>query len=95
MYRLKLENKLDDEKTAEILSNLFILLKSITQINFSYSILTGAELFFPVIVGTLDSIHLSTALVLRKEIGVQDFLTHDTQLARAAMSAGLSVAGST
>lgn len=91
IYRLKLENKLNDKKTAEIFSDLLSLFKSITMVQLTPSVLFGAEQFFPVTVGTLDAIHLSTALLLRREKGVQNFLTHDVQLSQAALSVGLLI----
>ena len=56
-------------------------------------VLTRAGESFPTPVGTLDAIHLSTALRIREERGLDAFLTHDEQLATAAMGMGFKVHG--
>ena len=56
-------------------------------------ILSRAGEAFPTIIGTLNAIHLATALHLREAIGLDAFLTHDTQLATAAAASGLAVMG--
>ncbi|MBK9498241.1 MAG: hypothetical protein IPO06_02470 [Leptospiraceae bacterium] len=50
---------------------------------------------FPTIIGTLDAIHLSSALILREENKKLDItiLTHDSQLSTAAIAMGFAVAG--
>ena len=49
---------------------------------------------FPTPVGTLDAIHLATALQVRDSQGLQVVVaTHDHQLTRAARAVGLDVLG--
>ena len=48
---------------------------------------------FPTALGTLDAIHLATALELRAEIPDLEIATHDRELALAAQSVGFSVVG--
>jgi hypothetical protein len=47
------------------------------------------------ILGTLDAIHLATALAWREAAGVEDLVmaTHDLALATAARASGLRVVG--
>ena len=48
---------------------------------------------FPSVVGTLDAIHLATALSIREIETVDLLLTHDSQLATTARSLGFEVMG--
>ena len=48
---------------------------------------------FPTALGTLDAIHLATALQLREEFPDLEFATHDRELAIAARAVGFSVTG--
>lgn len=46
------------------------------------------------LIGTLDALHLATALVLAPLLDAPlHFATHDAQLARCARASGLSVVG--
>ena len=56
-------------------------------------ILVRAGESFPTNIGTLDAIHLATALHLRDTTGLDRFLTHDAQLATAASASGFTVEG--
>ena len=57
------------------------------------SILIRAADPFQTGLGTLDEIHLATALQLREEFPALEFATHDTGLALAARSVGFAVHG--
>ena len=48
---------------------------------------------FPTALGTLDAIHLATALEFRAEIPDLEIATHDRELAVAAQSVGFTVVG--
>jgi predicted nucleic acid-binding protein len=48
---------------------------------------------FPTVVGTLDAIHLATALSIPEIENIDYLLTHDSQLRTAARSLGLDVMG--
>ncbi|RME20569.1 MAG: PIN domain-containing protein [Deltaproteobacteria bacterium] len=58
-------------------------------------ILERAASAMPTVIGTLDAIHLATALELAREAGMKDLVlaTHDVQLARAARASGLVAIG--
>ena len=56
-------------------------------------VLSRAGETLPVPLGTLDAIHLATALFIREKRGLDTLLTHDTQLATAARSMGFKVVG--
>jgi len=70
------------------------LLASLSVIEVTRPILSRAAQPFATALGTLDAIHLSSALLWRDQIGGDVVLvTHDAALARAAQSSGLGVAG--
>jgi hypothetical protein len=57
-------------------------------------ILERAAQPLPTVLGTLDAIHLSTALLWQEvEAEAVSFATHDLALARAAQACGLAVIG--
>jgi predicted nucleic acid-binding protein len=62
-------------------------------VSVSERILTRAGDAFPTVIGTLDAIHLATALQLRETVMIDAFITHDTQLATAAEAMGFTVHG--
>ena len=70
------------------------LLSACEMIPLNRRILVKAAESFPVVVGTLDAIHLASALVFRDESN-QDMTmaTHDRALARGARAHGLEVIG--
>jgi hypothetical protein len=57
------------------------------------SVLARAADPFPTDLGSLDAIHLATALELRHEFPTLTFATHDRQLAIAALAMGFEVLG--
>ena len=48
---------------------------------------------YPTTVGTLDAIHLATALAVQDGTALDRFLTHDRRLALAAAGTGFAVEG--
>jgi hypothetical protein len=57
------------------------------------AILVRAGESFPTVVGTLDAIHLASALAVRDSVGLDRLLTHDLQQATTARGLGLQVEG--
>ena len=64
--------------------------KSVYRVRVSAALLTRASQSYPTVVGTLDAIHLASALIVPEQRNVQidEFLTHDGQLGKAARAAG-------
>lgn len=93
--RIKIENHDSEEYFTETLGKLDQLLSGITLVPLQPRILARAAQPFGLIVGTLDAIHLSTALALRDQDSAISwgFLTHDGQLKRAATAVGFSTSG--
>lgn len=92
--RLRLENSIDDNDRAALHQHFRTLWKATHRVPLSPSILDRAAESFPTVVGTLDALHLASALAIAQTLeGDFSLLTHDAQLARAASAEGLTVVG--
>ncbi len=92
--RLRLEEGLSDAEITRRREAVFHLLDSLILVEPSPSILERASQPLPTVLGTLDAIHLATALLWRELKGEQvTVATHDVALARAARASGLEVLG--
>jgi predicted nucleic acid-binding protein len=92
--RLRLEESLSDGEIALRRGALLALLDSLTLVDPSREILERAAQPLPTVLGTLDSIHLATALLYREAVREPLALaTHDLALARAARAHGIPVVG--
>jgi predicted nucleic acid-binding protein len=91
--RLRLTHEISDTEVAELVREIQITHETFAIHPVTNQILQRASDTFPTVVGMLDAIHLATALLIR-EIEKLDFvLTHDSQLATAAISLGFEVLG--
>jgi len=92
--RLKLRGALTAKRAARHHTKMFELFDAIETVEISRPILSRASSSFPTPLGTLDAIHLSTALAYRDIRGIKLTLaTHDKMLANAARAMGLAVIG--
>lgn len=92
--RLSRAGALSDEELAERRTAVYRLLEGVEVVDISRPILRRASEPFPAPLGTLDAIHLSTAMSWRDAKGeVLTMATHDKALATAARSVGLEVIG--
>ncbi|MBI2346161.1 MAG: hypothetical protein HYV03_04630 [Deltaproteobacteria bacterium] len=92
--RLRCVSDVTGEIIAECRSRLFQYLKKIGLVPLTERVLARAEQSMPTVVGSLDSIHLVSALYWREQHGTDlIFATHDTQLALAANAHGFKVIG--
>jgi predicted nucleic acid-binding protein len=91
--RLRLSGNLSDEEVADLAMDIQIVHETLSVHPVSERILQRAGESFPTSVGTLDAIHLATALAVRNIEEVDLFLTHDLQLSTAARSLGFTVLG--
>lgn len=89
--RLRLSGHINDQNVAGIRIQVETIFRTIKLVEVNASILEPSSGSFPTVVGTLDAIHLSTAMILRKSVKIDTFLTHDKQLALAARSMGFVV----
>jgi len=92
--RLARHQVLSVEELSERRAALLRLLEAVELIDISRPVLRRAAEPFPTPLGTLDAIHLATALAWRDANGAAPALaTHDRELAMAARSVGLDVLG--
>lgn len=92
--RMRVEARLAPEVIAERRTAVYEVLESVEIIEISNPVLRRASMPLPTSLGTLDAIHLSSALLwgeVRNERPVM--LTHDRALASAARASGLRVLG--
>ena len=91
--RLRLSGNLTDSDVADLADNIRIVDETLWIHPLTEQILKRASDSFPTILGTLDALHLSTALAIRENETIDLFLTHDRQLGTAARSLGFEVMG--
>lgn len=92
--RLRLRSRLSDEVIARLREAVFRVMEHLEIVEMNNIVLDRASQPFATELGTLDAIHLASALLWRETTG-QDLVmaTHDEALATAARSMGLHVAG--
>jgi predicted nucleic acid-binding protein len=91
--RLRLTQEISDAEVAELVREIQITHETFAIHPVTNQILHRASETFPTVVGTLDAIHLATALSIREIEKLDLLLTHDSQLATAAISLGFEVLG--
>jgi len=91
--RLRVRAELTPEETADRRGTAYRLLEAVSLADVSTPILRRAADPFPTPLGTLDAIHLATALAWRDARREVVMATHDAQLALAARACGFEVIG--
>ena len=92
--RLSRLGSLSTEEVAERRTAIYRLFESVEVVDVGRPVLRRASEPFATPLGTLDAIHLSTALQWRDARGAElTMATHDKALAMAARSVGLEVVG--
>jgi len=91
--RLRLSGDLSDEQVADLIRDIRVVHETLAIHPLTERILQRAGETFPTAVGSLDAIHLATALAVREAEPIDLLLTHDAQLGTAARSLGFSVLG--
>jgi len=76
---------------CDLLDRADALIADVALIPLDERILESSATITPPTVGTLDAIHLATALQLSKEDGLETLMTYDRQLAAGARAHGLDV----
>jgi predicted nucleic acid-binding protein len=92
--RARLSLRLDDGLVAERRAALLELIASFELAPVSSAVLERAGEPFPTAIGSLDAIHLASALAMRDQLEPLILATHDRELANAARSVGFEVQGS-
>lgn len=85
--------RLPDVEVARRRAAMIELLDAIELVPLELSVLDRAGEPFPTSLGTLDALHLATALAIRDEIPSVILATHDESLGVAAASLGFEVHG--
>ena len=91
--RLRLAGKISDKEVAQLAGEIQLVHDTLHIVPLTDSILQRAAESFPTTIGTLDALHLSTALSVRAVESLDYLLTHDDELATAAKSLGFQVLG--
>jgi predicted nucleic acid-binding protein len=91
--RARIRERLGDDEVAELRGALLEALRSIELLPIDRLVLERAADAFPTSLGTLDALHLASALVAREEVPGLVVGTHDRELATAARAVGFRVAG--
>ena len=92
--RLRLQGLLSADEAAARVRTVHEWLEAIDLVLLRPPILSRASEPMPMPLGTLDALHLATALVWRDRIGTLPAMaTHDTALAAAARAFGFDVRG--
>jgi predicted nucleic acid-binding protein len=92
--RLRLRAGLGDEEIAARRALVMALVASLDLVDIDAIVLDRAAQPMPTQLGTLDAIHLATALLWKETQGIDPTMaTHDETLALAAQAHGLKVVG--
>lgn len=93
--RLRIAERLEDAEIALRREAVFRLVESMEIVELTRPVLARAAHPLPTALGTLDAIHLATALLWKDRNGTDlTMATHDEALATAARASGLRVIGS-
>ena len=92
--RLRLLEGIKEEEIARRREAVYRIVEAITVIEPTRPVLARAAQPFPVVLGTLDAIHLATALLWRERSDTDlAMATHDAALGLAARAVGFRVIG--
>jgi uncharacterized protein len=92
--RLRLLGSISENELTERRAAVFDLIAAIEVVEVTRAVLARASQPFPTTLGTLDALHLSTALLWQEQSGTALTLaTHDAALGRAARASGFAVIG--
>ena len=92
--RLRLQGSLTTDEAATQLRTINEWLEAIDLVLLRPPVLSRASEPMPIPLGTVDAVHLATALIWRDRIGpLHEMATHDTALGSAARAFGFDVRG--
>jgi predicted nucleic acid-binding protein len=91
--RARLRLGLDDDQIADRRAATLEAIEGFTLVPLGAPVLERAADPFPTVVGSLDAIHLASALLVRDEFDLLTIATHDRELATAARAEGFRVHG--
>ncbi len=92
--RLRVEQAISDQVIATRREAVFRFMRSAEIVEPTRAVLERASLPLPTVLGTLDAIHVATAMLWRERTNTELVMaTHDRGMARAARACGLVVIG--
>jgi predicted nucleic acid-binding protein len=92
--RLRLIGAISDDGLAERRAAVFGLMAAMEVVEITRTVLARASQPLPTALGTLDALHLASALLWREQSGAELALaTHDAAMGRAARASGFPVIG--
>ena len=91
--RARMNHGLNDAAASKLRADAIDLVARIPLVPVSRRLLERAAEPFPTLLGTVNAIHLATALALRDDDPDLRFASHDRELAVAARAVGFSVSG--
>lgn len=92
--RLRIQGSLTAGEAAERIRAVNEWLEAVDLVLLRPAVLSRASEPMPLPIGTLDAIHLATALIWRDRVGpLPEIATHDTALGAAARAFGFDVRG--
>lgn len=91
--RARIRLGLDDRHVAQRRADLLEAIDSFTLVPLGATVLDRASEPMPTLLGSLDAIHLASALLVRDQLPGLTFATHDVGLGTAALAVGFKVHG--
>lgn len=89
--RARIQGRLDEEDVARLRADLLRTIDTFTLVALDATVMTRAAEPFPTSIGTLDAIHLASALLARERIPDLRFAAHDVELGLAARAVGFDL----
>ena len=94
MDRLRMQRAISDSILMSVREELFGVFETCLMLEVGSLILEHAAMPYPVVLKTLDAVHLASAMTLQESSGeTVRFATHDRGLARASRAMGFEVLG--
>ena len=84
---------LEDRKVARYRADVLEAVEAFSLVGLDSIVLERASEPFPTALGSLDAIHLASALLIRDRFDELVFATHDDELGTAALATGFQVHG--
>lgn len=91
--RARMRLGLPDRQVAQYRADVLEAVDAFSLVALDSIVLERASEPFPTALGSLDAIHLASALLIRDDLDGLAFATHDDQLGMAARSTGFQVHG--
>ena len=91
--RARIRLGLDDRQVARRRADVLEAIESFTLVPLDAAVLDRASAPLPTQLGSLDAIHLASALLARDQLATLTFATHDLALGTAAVAVGFQVQG--